>query len=70
MLETYYNQVSNEHMNLKASDNKGPFQFTNALDFEFEWMLDLFKLSITHAKMISYEYSINVVKYHESAQHG
>ncbi|SMN19329.1 similar to Saccharomyces cerevisiae YKR064W OAF3 Zinc cluster protein [Maudiozyma saulgeensis] len=67
-LETYYNKVSNEHMNLKASDDKGPFQFTNALDFEFEWMLDLFKLSIAHAKMISYEYSINVVKYHESAQ--
>lgn len=68
MLETYYNRVANEHQNLKASDDKGPFQFTNALDFEFEWMLDLFKLSITHAKMISYEYSINVVKYHESAQ--
>lgn len=68
VLEAYYEQLCNEFMNLKASNNTTPFQFANPLDFEFEWMLDLFKLSITQAKMMSYETNLNIVKYHEAAQ--
>ena len=68
ILETHYQRLCNEFMNLRASSTTTPFQFSNPLDFEFEWMLDLFKLSITQAKMMSYETSLNIVKYHESAQ--
>ncbi|CCF59090.1 hypothetical protein KAFR_0G00570 [Kazachstania africana CBS 2517] len=40
----------------------------SALNFEFEWTLDLFSLSILHAMMISYEYSMHHVKFHETMQ--
>ncbi|CCD22262.1 Oaf3p NDAI_0A01040 [Naumovozyma dairenensis CBS 421] len=40
----------------------------NHLNFEFQWMLDLFSLAILHAKMIFYEYDLNFMKFHSSAQ--
>lgn len=68
LLEDLFSRLKNEFVNIKSSNPGVKYQFKNPLDFEFEWMLDLFKLSITHAKMVSFEDTVNIVKYHESAQ--
>ena len=37
-------------------------------DFEMEWIIDLFSLSLLHGEMIFYEYDCNITKFYKSFQ--
>ena len=51
-----------------ASLSKNGKHTMNHCDFEMEWIIDLFSLSLLHAEMIFYEYDCNIAEFYKSFQ--
>lgn len=56
------------NLHILKSLSKNEKETMRHFDFEMEWIIDLFSLSLLHGEMIFYEYDCNITKFYKSFQ--